>query len=48
MDSNVFYSFVKEMKYFAGLNLISETDLIHLKNELELLLHELEQISAKR
>ena len=27
--------------------LISETDLIHLKNELELLLHELEQISAK-
>lgn len=46
-DSNVFYSFVKEMKYFAGLNLISETDLIHLKNELELLLHELEQISAK-
>ena len=24
-----------------------ETDLIHLKNELELLLHELEQISAK-
>ena len=35
------------MKYFAGLNLISETDLIHLKNELELLLHKLEQISAK-
>ena len=46
-DSNVFYSFVKEMKYFAGLNLISETDLMHLKNELVLLLHELEQISAK-
>lgn len=35
------------MKYFAGLNLISETDLIHLKNELELLLPELERYPQK-
>ena len=25
-DSNIFYSFIKEIKYFAGLNLISEED----------------------
>lgn len=46
-DSNVFYLFVKEMKYFVGFNLILEIDLIYLKNELELLLYELEQIFVK-
>ena len=46
-DSNIFYSFIKEIKYFAGLNLISEEDVKQLKNELLLLLHELEQLSIK-
>lgn len=46
-DSNIFYSFVKEIKYFAGLNLISEADVKQLKSELLSLLHELEQLSVK-
>lgn len=46
-DSNIFYSFVKEIKYFAGLNLISADDVKQLKGELLLLLHELEQLSVK-
>lgn len=46
-DSNIFYSFIKEIKYFAGLNLISEEDVKQLKNELLLLSHELEQLSIK-
>ena len=46
-DSNVFLSFVKEIKYFAGLNLISTSDVMYLKNELQQLLIELEQLSVK-
>lgn len=46
-DSNIFYSFVKEIKYFAGLNLISEEDVTQLKSELLSLLHELELLSIK-
>lgn len=46
-DSNIFYSFVKEIKYFAGLNLISADDVKQLKSELLSLLHELEQLSVK-
>lgn len=44
-DSSVFVSFVKEIKYFAQLNLISENDVVCLKTELHLLLNELEQMA---
>lgn len=46
-DSNVFQSFVKEIKYFAGLNLISTSDMMYLKNELQQLLIDLEHLSVK-
>ena len=46
-DSNVFSSFVKEIKYFAGLNLISTPDVMYLKNELQQLLIDLEHLSVK-
>ena len=44
-DSNVFQSVVKEIKYFAGLNLISTSDVMYLKNELQQLLTDLEHLS---
>jgi len=46
-DSNIFQSFVKEIKYFAGLNLISTSDVMCLKNELQQLLTDLENLSIK-
>lgn len=46
-DSNIFSSFIKEIRYFAGLNLISADDVKELKNELLSLLHEFEQMSVK-
>lgn len=46
-DSNIFQSFVKEIKYFAGLNLISTSDVMYLKNELQQLLIDLEHLSVK-
>ncbi len=46
-DANIFHSLIKEIKYFAGLNLISAEDIIHLKNELQQLLIDLEQMSEK-
>lgn len=46
-DTNIFYSFVKEIKYFASLNLISEDDVVHLKNELCQLLTVMESLSNK-
>lgn len=46
-DSNVFQSVVKEIKYFAGLNLISTSDVMYLKNELQQLLTDLEHLSIK-
>ena len=46
-DTNIFHSFVKEIKYFAELNLISTTDITHLKKELQQLLLDLEHLSVK-
>lgn len=46
-DSNVFYSFVKGIKYFAKLGLLSSVDVIELKKELYQLLSELESLSVK-
>ena len=37
-DTNIFYSFVKEIKYFAVLKLITDDDVLHLKTELYQLL----------
>ena len=38
---------MKEIKYFAGLNLISTSDVMYLKNELQQLLTDLEHLSIK-
>ena len=46
-DTNIFYSFIKEIKYFASLNLISEEDVSHLKDELYQLLLVMENLSNK-
>mgnify|MGYP003212916019 CR=1 FL=1 len=46
-DANIFSSFVKEIKYFAGLNLISAADISYLKKELQQVLNDLEEISIK-
>ena len=46
-DSNIFLSFVKEVKYFASLNLITEDDVAHLKDELYQLLSVMETLSVK-
>ena len=46
-DSNIFLSFIKEIKYFASLNLISEDDVTHLKEELYQLLAIMETLSIK-
>ena len=46
-DSNIFLSFIKEIKYFASLNLITEEDVAHLKEELYQLLAVMEMLSVK-
>ena len=46
-DSNIFLSFIKEIKYFASLNLITEDDVAHLKEELYQLLAIMETLSIK-
>lgn len=46
-DMNIFESFIKEIKYFACLKLISQEDVKHLKEELDLLLTFMEQLSIK-
>lgn len=46
-DTNIFQSFVQEIKYFAGLSLISTSDVIQLKRELHALLNDMEQLSIK-
>lgn len=47
MGQQCFQSVVKEIKYFAGLNLISTSDVMYLKNELQQLLTDLEHLSIK-
>ncbi|MDD6209970.1 MAG: hypothetical protein PUB21_05125 [Bacteroidales bacterium] len=46
-DEHIFSSFVKEIKYFAELNLISESDVANLKKELHQLLNNLENMAIK-
>ena len=46
-DNNIFHSLIKEIKYFAGLNLITEEDVRLLKTELIQLLYEMEYLSLK-
>lgn len=46
-DTNIFLSFVKEVKYFASLNLITVDDVKHLKDELYQLLGLLELLSMR-
>ena len=46
-DSDIFQSFVKEIKYFAGLNMLSDDDIEVMKQELNRLLDEMEQIAAR-
>lgn len=46
-DANIFSSFAKEIKYFAGLNLISSADVLHLKRELQQILNDLEELSVR-
>lgn len=46
-DTNIFRSFVQEVKYFSGLNLLSSSDVLHLKRELHTLLNDMEYLSAK-
>ena len=47
LDENLFSSFVKEIKYFSELGLVSTTDVEDMKKELHQLLHELEVLSEK-
>ena len=47
LDECVFSSFVKEIKYFAELGLVSATDVANMKKELHQLLRELELLSEK-
>ena len=46
-DTNIFHSFVNEIKYFASLNLITPEDVRHLKEELHQLLSLIEHLSSK-
>ena len=46
-DRSIFSSFINELKYFRGLNLISETDLVILKKEFYELINDLEVSAAK-
>ena len=43
---HLFYSFVKEIKYFAVLKLITDDDVLHLKTELYQLLAMMEELSV--
>ena len=47
LDENLFRSFVKEIKYFSELGLVSTTDVQDMKKELYQLLRELEILSEK-
>ena len=47
LDNNIFQSLVREIKYFAGLNMLSDDDIEVMKQELNRLLDEMEQISAR-
>ena len=47
LDENLFGSFVKEIKYFSELGLVSTNDVQNMKKELHQLLRELEILSAK-
>ncbi len=42
LNSNVFQSFVQDVNYFRDLNLLDDEDVVALKNELRLLLSEME------
>lgn len=46
-DNNLFDSFVREIKYFAGLNMLTDDDINVMKQELHRLVDELEQIASK-
>ena len=46
LDNNIFQSLVREIKYFAGLNMLSDDDIEVMKQELNRLLDEMEQIAA--
>ena len=46
-DTNIFLTFIEEIKYFACLNLISQDDIIHIKEELHHLLDSMEALSIK-
>ncbi len=47
LDNNVFQALVREIKYFAGLNMLTDEDLEIMKQELHHMLDEMEQIAAK-
>ena len=47
LDNNIFQSLVREIKYFAGLNMLSDDDIEVMKQELNRLLDEMEQIAAR-
>ena len=47
LDENLFGSFVKEIKYFSELGLVSTNDVQNMKKELHQLLRELEILSEK-
>ncbi|WP_455640413.1 hypothetical protein [Parabacteroides sp.] len=47
LDNNVFQALVREIKYFAGLNMLTDEDIEVMKQELHHLLDEMEQIAAK-
>ena len=47
LDSNIFQSLVREIKYFAGLNMLTDDDIDVMKQELHRLLDEMEQIAAR-
>ena len=47
LDSNIFQSMVREIKYFAGLNMLTDDDIDVMKQELHRLLDEMELIAAR-
>lgn len=46
LDNNLFQSFVREVKYFAGLNMLSDEDIEVMKTELHRLLDDLEYVAS--
>lgn len=46
-DTNIFLTFIEEIKYFACLSLVSQDDIVHLKEELHHLLDSMEALSIK-